>query len=383
MDPNRTNWMIDSPRRRPARNHALGARLALALALTTACGDPADPGSTALELGADDAWQWYPIAGAQCRDGSQAGFSVSPHAGSKKLLMFFEGGGACYDAQTCLVNPALIPSQTPPFGASGVFDRKNAENPFADWNVVYVPYCTGDVHAGANPNGQIPGVSGTQRFVGYTNVGLFLERLAPTFEGAEHVVIVGSSAGGFGSSANVPQVLRAFPGAKGNLINDSGPPMSSKYLPPCLQAKWRTSWGLEGSMLAECGADCPNKDDYTFDFAKHLTKTYAQQKSGLISSSEDGVIRYFFGLGKDDCTRTGVLGVSEPGIAPAEFTEGLLEFREEARKFDNFGTFYPPSELHTWLAGNGLYSTTVGGVKMVDWMREIIEDKAARHIGPD
>ena len=30
----------------------------------------------------------------------------------------------------------------------GIFDRSNPENPFRDFGVIFVPYCTGDVHIG-------------------------------------------------------------------------------------------------------------------------------------------------------------------------------------------------------------------------------------------
>ena len=30
----------------------------------------------------------------------------------------------------------------------GIFDRSNPENPFKDFSVIVVPYCTGDVHIG-------------------------------------------------------------------------------------------------------------------------------------------------------------------------------------------------------------------------------------------
>ena len=39
--------------------------------------------------------------------------------------------------------------------------------------MVYVPYCTGDVHAGAREHVDVPGAAAPkdQMFVGYTNVG--------------------------------------------------------------------------------------------------------------------------------------------------------------------------------------------------------------------
>ena len=109
-------------------------------------------------------WTWVDFADAKCRSGSAAGVSVNLNPSSKRVMIYLEGGGACFDSQTCGANPDSVGSQNP--GASGVFDRTRSENPVADWNYVYVPYCTGDVHMGAKKDGQIEGVSGTQQFVG-------------------------------------------------------------------------------------------------------------------------------------------------------------------------------------------------------------------------
>ena len=35
---------------------------------------------------------------------------------------------------------------------SGVFDLDNPDNPVRDWTMVFMPYCTGDVHAGTRTN---------------------------------------------------------------------------------------------------------------------------------------------------------------------------------------------------------------------------------------
>ena len=166
---------------------------------------------------------------------------------------------------------------------------------------------------------------------------IFLKTIVPMFPNIERVLLTGISAGGFGASANTPQVMAAFPSTvKGILIDDSGPAMSSKYLPPCLQDKWRNLWGMDNSMLKDCGADCPNKSDFVLDFSKHLAKTYGDRKSGIIESSEDGIIRGFFGAGQNDCNSTVTNLVPGP-----TFTEGLLDFRSQLTSYPNFYTYFP------------------------------------------
>ena len=71
-----------------------------------------------------------------------------------KLLMYYQGGGACWEQKTCQipicdseVNPAGGDNPNNSFG-TGFADLTNPENPFKDWNIVFVSYCTCDVHFG-------------------------------------------------------------------------------------------------------------------------------------------------------------------------------------------------------------------------------------------
>lgn len=321
----------------------------------------------------DMTWQYVEFPGTKCRNGAAAGINVSLNSASNKVMIYLEGGGACFDLATCGINPtASAPAQP----SAGVFNRGNADNPVADWNFIHVPYCTGDVHAGDNPSGD-PGI-GAQPFVGYSNLEAFLERIVPTFPNVEQVLHTGISAGGFGAALTADLVARRFPpGTTFTLIDDSGPPMSTDYLPSCLQQKWRELWGFDTTFLADCGSACPDPNDYSIDWAKYLADKYPNSKSGLISATNDGIITTFYGYGTNNCT--GSLLTPVPGD---QFAAGLQDFRDEMSSYDNFGTYYINSTTHTWIGGAGFYTTTVGGVRLVDWFRDIVEGTSAADVGP-
>jgi hypothetical protein len=297
-------------------------------------------------------------------------------------MIYLEGGGACFDATTCAANPVNVSSQMGQ-QTGGLFDRTNSSNPVKDWNLVYIPYCTGDIHAGTNANGMVSGVTGTQKFMGRRNMEAFLNRLVPTFKSATQVLFTGVSAGGFGAAANGVLAQRAFSWIKVNLIDDSGPPMSNMYVPTCMQDTWRTLWGLDGSLLADCGAACPNKSDFVLDFAKYQSTLFGDRMAGLIESSTDTVISNFYGIGYDngakDCKGAFLL----TPIPAATFTMGLTDFRSFIQPIaPNFGTYYPNSSQHTWLGGASLYSQTTGGVAMIDWVTKIVNNVSTSHVGP-
>lgn len=54
---------------------------------------------------ADGAWTWVGFPDSFCRDGSTAGIAVSLESASNKVMIYIEGGGACFDSITCLANP--------------------------------------------------------------------------------------------------------------------------------------------------------------------------------------------------------------------------------------------------------------------------------------
>jgi hypothetical protein len=299
------------------------------------------------------------------------------NSASDKVMIFMEGGGACFDLITCGGNPFNVANQRTE-RTGGLFARGQADNPVKDWNLIFVPYCTGDVHLGTKEDGTVEGVAGTHQFVGRNNVMAYLNRLVPTFSDASQVLLTGISAGGFGAAANTEVVQWAFGDVPVTAIDDSGPPMSSEFLATCLQEKWRTTWGFDDSILKDCGEDCPDPNDYSIPYSIHVANKFPGRMGGLIETTGDSVITGFYGYGANDCT-----GSFFTAIPQETFRMGLLDYRERIMDLDaNLGTYFIEGNQHTWLSSNGFYTFEVDGVLMVDWITDIIEGTAATHVGP-
>jgi hypothetical protein len=330
----------------------------------------------------DKQWTWIPFDDSTCRDGSPAGISVSLNAASKKVMLYLEGGGACFDVSTCASNPAAIAAKMP--ADTGVFDRTQADNPVADWNFVYVPYCSGDVHIGDAQDVTIPGVTGVQQFHGRSNLEAFLKRVVPTFAKADQVLLTGVSAGGFGASSNAEFVQDKFGAIPVTMIDDSGPGFSQQFLPKCEFDLQRMYWGLDSTLIALCGSDCTADGDFAVEYAAHVAKKSNGAYSGLIESDQDQVIRLFNGIatnnGANDCM--GTLGPTP--MDATLFESGLLDIRKRMSALNpNFGTYFPSSMQHTWIGGAALYTETAGDnqQRMVDWFKDILTGKAAAQVG--
>lgn len=341
----------------------------------------------------DGQWTSVPFPEGYCRDGSQAHLMVHLNSSSKRLAIYLEGGGACFNDTSCKLLTIDLPSYVL---GQGIFNFTRADNPIRDWNVFYVPYCTGDVHVGANPAGYPGPLTGPQDYTGWSNLKLYLSRILATVPGATDELLVGSSAGGFGAGLTAGLVARNAPATveRFTLLDDSGQPMSSKVIATCLQDQWRKVWGFDSSFLAECGAACPTSNDYVYDWIQYLLGKYAKGPfaprfmGGLVSWTGDSIISTFYGFGANDCT------ASVP-IGSAQFEAGLLDFRSMVEaQTSRFGTYYAAGSSHTFLLQDssglvqgvgllgGLYDTTVSGVRLVDWVSDLVSHKQAAHVGP-
>lgn len=318
-------------------------------------------------------WQWVDFPDALCRDGSTTGIGVRYGSGDG-LVIYFQGGGACFNALTCANNPASFSGDDFNGPSYGIFDP-GPDNPVGDWTHVYIPYCTGDVHAGNRPDQQSE--AGVQQFVGYRNVTAYLERVVPTFTGVGHVMVTGMSAGGYGAAFNYDRIAAAFPGTPVTLIDDSGPPLDFSVAPLCLQQKWSELWGFDDTIPAGCEDCFPSQGGGIVNIGRHIAKKYPNQRLGLISSTGDAVIRFFFGFGGNDCTAL------LPNTPQAAFEAALITARDEYfnEPAGVWGTFYiDNSDTHTWL-GENLSDVVVGDTSLADWISDMIAGQA-QHVGP-
>jgi hypothetical protein len=218
------------------------------------------------------AWQKVELPGTKCGDGSQYKFFVH-QTGSPNVVFFLEGGGACWDFDTCsgragklgASNPNGLPDDymaqptaqyVSPLvnGADpGILALRNKTNIVTNgWNIVYLPYCTGDVHIGNNvatyldPTGAEPPL--TWHHNGYANTTAAIDYAAAQFPSIQKLLVTGFSAGGTATSAAYYWARSALAPQKGYMLNDSGPIFSApdaSFNSRTLHQQIRQSWALD------------------------------------------------------------------------------------------------------------------------------------------
>ncbi len=180
----------------------------------------------------------YPVGlrpdGPVCIAGTN--YSVFTREGDrKKLLIFLQGGGACWQGfYNCNI---LGDVQSPPANGPypGVFDPNSPDNPFADHSVVYMPYCDGSTFGGDNDvnDANFP-FAPTRHHRGLRNVSAGMDVAADMFPDAKQITVMGHSAGGVGVAAFTPFLARFVFGnnTKLTVYNDAGPIAVNLGTPP-------------------------------------------------------------------------------------------------------------------------------------------------------
>ena len=196
--------------------------------------------------GNDYDWERVELPGTFCGNGSQYKFFVHD-TGSPHLLFFLEGGGACWDYDSCSGRAGVLGAANP----NGIADdymtqftatyvspivngadpglplRSRYDLPTKGWNIVYMPYCTGDVHVGnkkttyADPRGEQPPLAWNHS--GFANSSAAANYAADRFPDVDKLLVTGFSAGGTATSAGYYTVRTAIDPQRGYLLNDSGP----------------------------------------------------------------------------------------------------------------------------------------------------------------
>jgi Pectinacetylesterase len=386
-----------------------------------------DGGSATVPAG----WHFYLIDGAVCRDGSPSGIYVrySP-SGSRKLMIYLEGGGACISPHFCDHNPANLhqffpggPAQGESFSAvvaanmndfvlqqpytTGTFDDTNDENPFKDWNRVYVPYCTGDVHFGTAENVVMDdGLGGTRhlQFVGHRNMQKIIARVAPTFAAVDQVILTGTSAGGLGAVLNYGLVQDSFGSVPVSVIDDSGPAFADPmYLATCLQKELRELWGWDASLPSDCQECRPADGGGLINIVSYWLHKVPGARIGLISSIHDQIFRLFYSAGMGGCASNdpnilsglGLQGSDPPQYPGPLFASALDSLRATYSCTKAFGSYYigaadPDAStsngaidtLHMHTFRNRFYEPLAGGITLAKWTSDFVAGAPVANVGP-
>jgi len=241
------------------------------LVVLAACGDNSAQAILNPPRDSYGAWEKVELPGTVCGNDSQYKIWVNWSKDSDNLVVVLEPGGACWDYDSCTgkngvrgaANVDGLPDdhyQLAPF-ISPFLNRSDDTSPSKQWNMVYVPYCTGDVHTG-NAVATYDDGSGNEvtfHHEGHADMEAVVSWLDGQFTHVPKMLVTGCSAGGVGSLVNYHFLRNGVHAAeKGYLLDDSGPVFPDPSYSTPMHVKIRSAWNLDS-----LASDLPS--EFSFD----------------------------------------------------------------------------------------------------------------------
>lgn len=319
---------------------------------------------------------WARIAGSRgtgCAHDSSFAFFVHPgHA--RRLLVYFQGGGACWNGANCDVRerPTFDPqvdSTDDPTHALGILDLTNPTNPIRDYSMVFIPYCTADLHLGAREvsytNTVVPGARRTYRMrhSGAANAGSALAWVYEHFDRPEVIFVTGSSAGAIPSPVVAAQIARHYPRARVVQLGDAGGGYRAPAIPGIL-----ARWGATQVLRREPAYRSLDAAALTFE---SFYVVAAQAAPGVRFAQYNNV---------ED--KTQLFFLEQLGVRDARLSVLLAQNLADIRRANpQFRSYTAPGKAHTILLTPQFYALTVDGVTIRDWVAALLDGRAVRNVG--
>jgi hypothetical protein len=312
--------------------------------------------------GEQDWEQIVPGGDCKCADGSKFWFWIR-EANPEKVVFYLQDGGACFSAETCAPERGLYRTRIDegPTGEGGVFDFADARNPFADYSIVYVPYCTGDVHIGNATTEYAPRL--TVQHKGYVNGTAALDHLAAAFPGATDVVVIGESAGSIAAPLYAGLASDRLPDARITVLAEG----SGSYPDVPRFHKIVAGWGIGDAI-----PPWPETVGLTakqWSFPELFIQT-GRHDPDIVFARHDHAY--------DEVQERWFPFVGIPAgdlLARVDANERQIE-----RAGVNVHSYTAPGDEHVVLSDGPFYTETVNGEKLVDWVTRLIEGKPVEDV---
>ena len=314
---------------------------------------------------------WNRIPGREgtgCAHDSTFTFKVRPGL-SDKVMIFLNGGGACWRATEC--DPKAKPTYTMTSDSAndasvrvGIFDVANDANPVRDFTMIYVPYCTGDVHLGSRTvDYEKSGKYFAVRHEGSKNLESVLDWVYSNIKNPRLVFVTGVSAGAIPSPVVAAKVARHYPRARVVQLGDGAGGYQAAAVPSLL-----AGWGAQDYLQRDPAYRNLDSADFTFErLYLAASRSAPRVHFAQYNSADDATQVYFLSL----------LGIRNPAL-PKLLGADLDQVSNGASWFHSYTA---PGKTHTILRSNAMYTTKVDGVSFNDWLTQLIEGESVEDVG--
>ncbi len=374
-------------------------------------------------------WEWNTITlneystpfanEAVCGNGSPYKFFINPSNTTNNLLIYIEAGGACWDYPSCSGEEGIRGAANPNgitddymSGIAGVMSPFVFRNhpwdslPTKNWTIVFIPYCTGDVHTGDKVTTYTDPETGEAlewHHKGHTNMMAVMKWLTDGpfkrhFNRIDKLMVTGCSAGGAGSVINYHFIRQALGTRvqKAYLLNDSGPIYSAfddgqeaidsgdhvyadypHSLP--LHRKIREVWGIDDSGILN---DLPGTfDDTNFGSINTMLSDYYLAKGDRLAHTQFSMDGNYSGYSYERFYPESIGDPPDLDVIHAYWQEDeqyLMDLYDSTSNWGYFIPYYRPfNESHcTCVLSFDDTNIQSQGIDMKEYINDLLSDRA-------
>lgn len=286
-------------------------------------------------------------AGPTCIFGTPYRVSVRD-VGASDLLIFLEGGGACW-SDLCAAKENAGSGVLPIAWTDPAVER----NPLAALNVVFASYCDGSVFSGDNVIIDSTGAV-VRRHRGLANLSAALGVAKTRFPNPSRIVLAGTSAGGYGTILGTAVVRLAYPDVPLFVINDAGLGLTNPEDPSVIDAAV-DEWKVSSLIPASC-AGCLESGQFTSVVGWGLDHD-PTLRVAYFSAYRDAIISGVFLNMEGEAFETLMLAETD---------------KLHAAHPDRFERFFVEGSAHTAVLA-GYYDATLDGTLLTDWIVAMLD----------
>jgi hypothetical protein len=301
------------------------------------------------------------------------------------LVVFFDGGGACWDTMNCIYYPTYYPAADETVqgltGAGGIFDTDNPANPFKDWNFVFIPYCTGDIHWGSNDKQYFDylnwygGVTFTIHHRGFDNFLVVLKWINENFSRPHEIFVTGSSAGSYGAMLAFPYIQEAYPESKASILGDAGFGVVSEDF----HNNYINNWGIQQNLPHWIpGFKRPFSEYSNAEMYKMIAHSYPHRKIGQYTTAWDATQAFFYNvmLNTFDPTKW---SSPPPQEVWFDWHQQMIGYADLAAQAPNYRYYIGAGCHHTIMGEDKFFDEDSAGVPFVDWINAMVGNQGSTH----
>ena len=263
--------------------------------------------------------------------------------------------------------------------------------------MVFVPYCTGDIHWGSNTaiyeNASIAGLPLGDLVIqhrGFDNFLAVREWMKNKLkrdsryddDQVEDLAVTGSSAGAYGATLAFPYMKQLFPESRAQLISDGGNGIIVEdFLEDALRSD-DASWQVRGNFpnwiptfeMATFG----NSDIFAATINSGVAFQYPQDRVAQYTTSWDTVQMLFYNIMQSQASGAGVFNWAN--LTPelmGDWHFRMLANVELTAMAPNYRSYEAPGCIHTTLSfSDQFYAESETHTPIYKWMKQAISKRA-------